>query len=457
MNETIHRSWWRRPAWIIPLGVVALLVLGIVGARVASKSGLKRELAAARAKGLPTNPKELDAWYAAVPASENAALKVVEAQGHLVDGPKEIEDFNWIATARDERFEPLFVVRLEEHLRKNEPAVKLLHEAAELERSRYPTDLSKAPDISFTHLTGIKRATQLMRWEAALRAERGDTTGAMKALRSGFALAGTLGEEPLLISELVRIACATILIPGMERVVSVAQLNEAELAELAEAVRKAEESCPKALHRALAGERAFGNTGRRITFEDYEQIRTFGFIGGFGGANWLNDAPDFARKFIYNLRGVLGMDDRDRAYYMRSLGRLIDASEQQHFYSATEAVSVEIAAELARHPFVYLHSDISLPTISRTPEKEVILMARLRCARVALEMERVRARTGKLPRMEELVPGVFAELPRDPVDGKRLEVRELAAGYEVVAVGTDTSLRQKHGPGGLAVAFKVVK
>jgi len=84
-------------------------------------------------------------------------------------------------------------------------------------------------------------------------------------------------------------------------------------------------------------------------------------------------------------------------------------------------------------------------------------MARLRCARVALEMERVRARTGKLPKLEELVPSVFAELPRDPVDGKALELRELAKGYEVVAVGTDTSLRQKHGPGGLAVGFKVAK
>jgi hypothetical protein len=452
-----RRSRWRRPGWIIPVGVVVLLVVGIVGARVAGRSGLKRELAAARAKGLPTNPKELEAWYAAVPAAENAALKVVEAQGLLVDGPKEVEEFDWRAQPEDQPLEALFIVRLDEHLRKNEPALKLLHEAAGLKRSRYPTDLSKAPDLSFTHLLGVKRATQLLRWEAVSRAERGDSAGAAKALRTGFAVAGTLAEEPLLISELVRIACVSILLPGMERVVSVAQLSEAEWEALAEITRKAEESCQRALFRAFAGERAFANTGRKYTFEEYQQMTVMGVLVGGGGNGWISDAPEFVRKFLYEMRNLLGISERDTSFYMRGLGRLIEASEQKDFCNATELVEADLTREMARRPYVYLFSGMSLRSMFGTPKKEIMLLARLRCARVALEMERVRVRTGSLPKVEELVPGVLAELPRDPLDGKALEVRKLENGYEVVAVGTDTELRKKASPTGRAVAFRVVR
>jgi hypothetical protein len=456
-GERHIRAWWRRPGWMIPLAVVALLVLGIVGARVASKAGLKRELGAARAKGFPTNPKELDAWYAAVPAAENAALKVLEAQSYLVEESEELKDFRLSALENDERLDPLFMVRLEEHLRKNAPALKLLHEAAELKRSRYPVDLSKAPNVLFNHLFGIRRLTDLLRWEAMLRAERGDSAGAVKALRSGFAVAGTMGEEPLLISELVRISCVSILLNGTERVVSVAVLREAELVELAETVRKTEESCGRALHRAFAGERGFANTGRRMSFEEYEQMGVAGALMGNAGVSWMSEAPDFVRKFLYNLRGAIGIHDRDVTFYMRGLGRLIDASEHPDFFARTELIEAELTAELAKLPYVYLLSGISLPTMFGVPKKEVMLQARLRCARVALEMERMRARTGKLPKLEELVPGVFAKVPRDPVDGEALEVRELAKGYEVVAVGTDTELRKKRSPSGRAVAFTVVR
>jgi hypothetical protein len=457
MKETQDRSWWRRPARMIPLAVVALVVIGIVGSKLAAKSGLSRELAAARAKGLPTNPKELDAWYAAVPAAENAALKVMEAQGHQVFGPKEIEEFD-LRAQEGERLDPLLMVRLEEHLRKNEPALKLLHEAAELTRSRYPMDLAKAPEVLFPHLLGVKRVTGLLRWEAVFCAERGDTAGTVKALRSGFAVAGTL-EEPLLISELVRIACVSVLLPGLERVVSMARFQDEELTQLSVAVRNAEESCPKALHRALAGERAFANTGKRYTFEEYEQMGVVVAPFGGGGSGWMNEAPDFVRKFFYDLRSLLGLHDRDMSFYMRGLGRLINASDEKDFFAATERTEVELTSELAEHPYVYMQSGMSLPAMFGVPDKEVQLMARLRCARIALEMERVRARTGKLPKAEELVPVVFPVMPSDPIDGKALVVRPLSEGkgYEVVAVGTEETLRKKASPNGMVVRFRVIR
>ncbi|MGZ8900159.1 MAG: hypothetical protein ACXW3Z_08695 [Limisphaerales bacterium] len=80
------KSKWLKPTRLVPLVLITFAILGAVAYRFASKSGLSREMAAIRAKGLPTNPKELDAWYAAVPTGENAGLKFLEAYKLFVEG-----------------------------------------------------------------------------------------------------------------------------------------------------------------------------------------------------------------------------------------------------------------------------------------------------------------------------------------------------------------------------------
>ena len=79
------RKWWRNPVVVVPLGMVVLGVIGVVGFRMAAARGLEREMEAIRARGLPTNPEEVDRWYAAVPKEENAALKILEAYDKHVE------------------------------------------------------------------------------------------------------------------------------------------------------------------------------------------------------------------------------------------------------------------------------------------------------------------------------------------------------------------------------------
>src|SRR5688572_25056301 len=79
------RKWWRKPVVVVPLVMVVLGIIGVVGFRIAATSGLERELAEIRARGLPTNPEEAHRWYAAVPKAENAALKILEAYDKHVE------------------------------------------------------------------------------------------------------------------------------------------------------------------------------------------------------------------------------------------------------------------------------------------------------------------------------------------------------------------------------------
>ena len=85
----LQRTWWSRPSRAISVLALLLVAIGFGGYRVISKHGLNRAIEEIRAKGLPTNPKELDAWYKTLPAAENAGLKLLDASAVWVEPVKE--------------------------------------------------------------------------------------------------------------------------------------------------------------------------------------------------------------------------------------------------------------------------------------------------------------------------------------------------------------------------------
>jgi hypothetical protein len=421
-----------------------LVVAGVGVFMAASKRAFNRRLEAMHAKGLPTNPKELDAWYRNVPAAENAGLKFLEAYAVFVDPPKESDpgELDWKQIPLGKSLDGETIRILQSHLGRNAEALRLMSQAGKMERSRYPIDLSKAPNITFNHLLGLKRLTLLARWNAVLKAESGDAEGALEALKSGFAITHTLAQEPLLISELVRMACATIQVLGIERAMNAVRFDERQLTDLAVKVQEATEDSRHALYRALAGERAFANTGRKVAFSEYEQMRTM-----WGTAPNTSDLPEFLRMMLFYSRRVAGLHGRDNAFFMQSLGRMIDAAalgEPEQFMTS-EALVAEIELALNEHPIGYELSNMSLRSILYVPKKETISTARLQCVRMVLEVERWRrTHEERLPGEDE-VSSILKGFPRDPVDGTRLQYRPNGhGGYRVIAAAA-TAAEKKGG------------
>src|SRR5688572_6832439 len=137
------RRCWTRPKRLVPIALLLLVALALIGLKLSSRSSLERELAAIRAQGLPTNPIELDRWYTHVPASSNAALKIIEAYQQLVRPPKD-GDPDMIGLKdipHDQPLVPDLKRSAEEHVARNKETLTLLHEAARLPLSRYPAEL----------------------------------------------------------------------------------------------------------------------------------------------------------------------------------------------------------------------------------------------------------------------------------------------------------------------------
>ena len=400
---------------VVPLGMMVLGVIGVVGFRMAAASGLEREMAALRARGLPTNPEEADRWYAAVPAEENAALKILEAYDKHVE-PKAGNDpsvFSWREVHPGEPLRDDIAGAAEEYVKRNSEALELLHAAAKLKGSRYPVDLSAGANIQIGHLARVRRMGQLLRWEAMVKANGGDAEGARESLRSSLAMAESLKDEPIFISDLVRMACMTLHLQALEFSVNAVGFDVATLREMEAALGEAEASSKKAIHRVMVGERAiYQRSLQEFSYNDYAKV-----IAIMGGPPGYDTLPEPIQRILFNARRGMGMHASDMAFYSRYMAEMERITELGFLEMLRESkrLNDNVEAEVTEHPVRYLLSGLTLPSLDRGVEKEALLVARLRCARAALSLERSRRGTGKLPGV------VLADWLTDPVDDEFLE------------------------------------
>jgi hypothetical protein len=416
---------------LVQLAVVALVVLGFVGFRIASGSAVKRHLAEMRRQGLPTTALELDAWYKRLPASSNAALVILEAVSEHVAPPKAKDPDEWKGRiVPGQPLPPDLSEMIAAYVGKNAMTLERLDEATELAGSRYPIDLTQGVATLLPHLARVKDLAQFVKWAAIYQSAQGKPEEAVRTLRSGFALAASLEPEPILISELVRIACLTIVLQGLERVISEHQLSQEQLAPLSASLRTAEEKGRPTLSHALAGERAFGIPLFNLSYREYANL------GNLGGMNSDGDLEVLKAGF-YTLRRAVGLQNRDLGFYLGIMGGLDRALQLDYpnMLTAVEEVTGEMDKELGRHRLKYMVSGMLLPSLMQAAKKEALLAARLRCAHAALAIETYRARhNGKLPRLDELIPGLLAEMPRDPIDNSALEYElNPSKGYRILA------------------------
>src|SRR5438876_11774909 len=81
------------------------------------------------------------------------------------------------------------------------------------------------------HVQKARELVVLLEYDASLAALEGDPDRGIRAARAGLVIARSIGEEPFLISQLVRIACARIAVQSAIQVLAWGQPTEG-LAEL---------------------------------------------------------------------------------------------------------------------------------------------------------------------------------------------------------------------------------
>lgn len=380
---------------------------------------LDAELARIRASGEPTTPAETEAFYRAPPA-ERDSTQVWRTALALVDTPRFKEDgeaLPFVGQASNDIPPPGQtwdqLDSAEQFLNQYRVACEQLHLATRQGGEvRFPTNFSAGINMPLLHVDQLRPAARLLALESVVAAHRGQNDAAIESIAAMFATANTLEHEPILVSQLVRMALDGMARAQVQWLLSSVELDDGQLRRLDALLAASEFHHP--VRRALAGERA-------LTIQTFDNPAS---LGDYGDVSLrLTPTSDEIACLQIMSEMIAAFDETGPA-------------RKQAMDDATKQVArlSEMTAARVRFPLTLL----LLPSLKACADAVSRNEADRDATRVAIASERFYLKHGRLPnKLAELVPGFLVSLPDDPFDGASLRYRLDVQEYVVYSVGVN--------------------
>ncbi|MDB5351367.1 MAG: hypothetical protein JWN86_2614 [Planctomycetota bacterium] len=294
-------------------------------------------------------------------------------------------------------------------------------------KGRYEVTLENdAIEFSLKHLQAARAASRLIQFDALLRAQEGDADGAITSIHAILNAGRSIGDEPLLISQLIRIAIVGEALQNLERVLAQGEPSEDVLARL-QSLLDDEARQPRLLW-GLRGERA----NAHVMLENFATGRvSVAEASGMSDAvapAWLT--PFAPMIFRANQATILHVYN-DAITVAR---KPID--EQPSAWRAWEASSSLPGLKKAKLTEVIAR--LTVPSTAGAGQAEFRIHAMLRAATVLVACERHRRSHGQWPgSIAEIDPKILPEPPRDPYGSEPLRVMPTEFGLVIYAIGPD--------------------
>jgi hypothetical protein len=344
-----------------------------------------------------------------VPDDENSALVVSRAVAllpprwsvdladeHYANRPPQMrlpaEDAAWLADEVCQRQDALLEAR----------------RLADLPKGRHPITFTRDFISTLMEPQQRSRAVLLLLYlDVMLEAENGDMKVALHSCRALLNGARSLGDEPTLISQLIRMAGVAIACQAVQRVVAQGEPDPAELAELQKLLEN-EEQFPRLV---------VGARGER------------------GGIHQLLDALESGDVPFAALTGSRTARDGLTAFVARD-----NVRAQHPDFLALISEMVRIAALPPQERDAPLRvweskvwsrprgsfATLFLPAMAKMHDADRRTDGNLRCTMTALAAERYRHRHGRFPdSLDQLVPHFLPAVLLDPKDGQPLGYQHL--------------------------------
>jgi len=420
----------RRRLLIAALGATALIPVGWGVFRGLSAD---RHLKDALGEMDQTDPgwhlSDIEAERKAIPDDRNSGLLVLVVRGRIP--PWNSWPTRELANDLD-RLEPQVRLTSDQHrdlindMEDVEYALLLVGPLADLPEGRYVIPWSNNYLMTpLRHLDAQHAVRQLLWHDLMLRAEEDDPDGALTDCRRLLHLGRSVGDEPLTMSQLMRLSTARSAVRGAQRVLAQGEPGDVALEDLQR--RLAEEATHPGLVIGARGERA-GLDGFMA------QIQAGDFP--WQELAWYAEPQERSEKDTLDalLFSVTpGAEKERRAALLRHFTGVIEAAQLPEGEQA--AAFDRLEARRKEMPLVARQLSVRGPLLSRRFREG---RAELRCAVAALAAERFRRKYGRWPeRLDELTPHFLKEVPGDPFDGAPLRLRRLPDGLVIYSVGAD--------------------
>jgi hypothetical protein len=415
-----------------------------------------RRLAAAIAKADRDDPawrlNDLMAARETVPDAENAALLVAEIVELLPDNcwprsakapgtpdaaPRNFSDhLEGLNTIEPNvRLDAETVNALRQEMAAHQDAVRLARTLTDYRRGRHELELTPALlDTSLEETQNTRLVARLLMVDAAVRAHDGDIDWALDSCRAIRGACRSIGDEPMLISGLVRIAIGGVAMNSARRVIAQGQPSDHALAALQSTLF--DELKQPLLLQAFKGERAiYDEIIRRL--RDGEIPISALTEGGASGGPVPPVAPWGRLHF-----------DHQRAVGLEWMTELVRTARRPPHIRAPmfKAWNAEVKRVMASPLGKYgaLLPLLIMPGMEAANASDARYQAELGSMVIFLAAERHRLNTGQWPRSVDAIErALLPKPPLDPFTGQPLRIERREGTFLVHSVGPN--LRDEQG------------
>jgi hypothetical protein len=365
-----------------------------------------------------------------IPISENSALRIKAITAALPRSwpPQDLDEL--LRGAPPELLSAADYARLQKELAPLAGIIAEARKLADFPNGRFPLTYARNPlETLLPDQQEARRVASLLTYDVRQLAQAQDMKQAIASCRAGINVARSLGDEPLLISQLVHIACAMIACSSAERALAQGEPDPADLEKLQQALEQ--EELDNGLLAALRGERAALHQVF-VLIEDGE-VEPAKFFQGIGAGESVLENAVVDRVLPFKTRYNARAEHPDFLALLNE--RIETAKKPLHEQVADDRA---FAAKVRDRAVNGRLTRALLPAVEKVSEAFRRQYASLRCLTALVAAERFRRARGRWPAtLEELRPDFLAEIPLDPYDGKPLRYKRLADGVLVYTVGPD--------------------
>ena len=313
--------------------------------------------------------------------------------------------------------------RLTKALQSVRPALDEACKLADMPRGRHHIHYERNPIATLLpDQLESRRLASLLVCEAARQSQTGETREALRSCRAALNAVRSLGDEPFIISQLIRSAGVAFSCQAVERTLAQGEPPPEDMASLQKLLEDEDHLASWFL--ATRGERA----ALHQVFDAVEQGDVSVDELAQTRSPWL--VSTFVSMWRMNT-------SQDNALFLSLMSRRI-AETQLPMYEQVEAEK-RFEKEVHELPRSAVITGLLMPAMTKVGEGFRRKHASLRCTIVALAAERYRREKKAWPdTIDQLCPQYLAVVPLDPFDGRPLRYRRVDDGIVIYSVANDT-------------------
>jgi hypothetical protein len=327
------------------------------------------------------------------------------------------------------QFDPEQIRVLRAELARAAAAVLLARRLVEFPYGRFQLKPAKSfLNIILNHVQQARAVENLLRYDAYLLAQENDMASALRDVRALIHTSRAIGDEPFVVSQLVRIHIDATAVATLQRVLGLGIAKDEDL-KLVQALLLEEADTDFYLigargERALMDEFLTEVEGGKLSWSEFNrEVSNTGIVLPGGGGMLTN-------LYFFQAYMAIGAQRAEILAYMNDAVKAGKLPEPDRL-SAFDEVDLRLHKP---RPMSLLR--IFGPFKFRAGENSLRIKALLRTASAGVAAERFRLARGRWPTNQtELVPAFLPVDLKDPYDGKPLRFRHTNDGLVIYTLG----------------------